>query len=403
VGGNTYEFLLASSTDGAASWRTAAVPELNGILNGISAGDLFNPGLSLTLDPQTSGTLYLGIPGGVLKTTDGGGHWSFANSGLRALPVGAFLVDPASGALLAGKSYEMPAPLGPALFRSTDRGESWVPAGAGLPPEVDLLVADQQNSYLLGDPGASLFQSGDGGANWTEVSTKNAGVQFWMIGASDYWDTPFAIDPQNSSIMYSAFICMTCRNISKSIDGGHTWTELQVSLSTESQQAGCCLTISAVAVDPLSPDIVYAGTAGDGYDPGGALWKSQDGGASWVSLTSGEIHSIILDPRNPGTIYFTSPFSKSTDGGQTWSKSQNRFCGLLLLDPQDSPTLYCAGNGGVFISRDAGARWTEVGSGLAGSMNALALDPQDPVTLYAGTSAGLFAIALEARRPRPVR
>jgi len=403
--GSTYEFLLASSTDGAASWSTAAVPALNGILNGINAGDLFNPGLALTPDPQAPGTLYLGIPGGVLKTTEGGGHWSFANSGLRALPVGAFLVDPASGALLVGKTYDTPTPPGPALFRSTDRGASWVPAGAGLPAEVDLLVADPQNPgrlYLLGDPGASLFQSGDGGANWAEISTKNAG--FWMIGPLDYWDTPFAIDPQNSSIMYSAFICTTCRNLSKSIDGGHTWTELQSSLLTESQypgQGGCCPGLSAVAVDPRSPDTVYAGTAGDGYGLGGSLWKSQDGGANWLNLTSGDFHSIILDPTKPGTIYFTSPFSKSTDGGQTWSKSQNRFCGLLLLDPQNSGTLYCAGTDGVFISRDAGARWRGVGSGLAGSVNALVLDSQGPATLYAATSAGLFAITLAPAVARP--
>jgi hypothetical protein len=263
------------------------------------------------------------------------------------------------------------------------------------------LVADAQNSYLLGDPGASLFQSGDGGANWTEVSTKNA--QYWMTGALDYWDTPFAIDPQNSSIMYSAFSCTTCRNISKSIDGGHTWTELQSSLFTPSQYTGqleCCPMISAVAADPLNPDIVYAGTDDDGYGAGGTLWKSQDGGASWVNLTFGEIHSIILDPRNPGTVYFTSPFSKSTDGGQTWSKSQNS-CGLLLLDPQDSRTLYCAGNDGVFISRDAGARWRGIGSGLAGSVNALALDPRDPATLYAATSAGLFALTLAPPVARP--
>jgi hypothetical protein len=189
--------------------------------------------------------------------------------------------------------------------------------------------------------------------------------------------------------MYSAFFCTTCgAKISKSIDGGHTWSQSQFSLLTESQSAfNTSTVVSAVAADPQNPDIVYAGTYDDGYGFGGNLWKSGDGGASWVNLTSGYIYSIIVDPRKPGTIYLTAPFSKSTDGGQTWSKSQDGVCGLLLLDPKNSDTLYCAGTDGVFISRDAGARWSGVGSGLVGSVNALDLDPQDPATLYAGTSA----------------
>ena len=69
-------------------------------------------------------------------------------------------------------------------------------------------------------------------------------------------------------------------------------------------------------------------------------------------------------------------------------------CGVLVIDPQDSDTLYCGGDG-VVRSTDAGANWTAMGWGLAGSVRSLTIDPRDPTALYAGTSGGLFVIDIE--------
>jgi photosystem II stability/assembly factor-like uncharacterized protein len=400
---NASGFFLATSTNGAARWTTAAVPGLGSI------NPPYQALTTLTPDPQTPGTLYLGTSGGVLKTTDAGAHWNFANSGLRALPIGYLLIDPRGGTLLAAKSMDTPVPPGPALFKSTDGGESWVPADIGLPLHIDFPAADPQDPthlYILGEHhpnGIGLFQSRDAGESWAEIWTNT--------NAS--WSASFAIDPQNPNIMYAGFWPPnTPPRISKSIDGGYTWTDSQFSLTSP----GCCSLVAAVAADPQNPDIVYAGTADDGNGFPGGLWKSEDGGVSWVYLVSSNINFITIDPRNPGTIYvngFNFSLLKSTDGGQTWVNTQYGTCGsndivdpagsLLVIAPQNSDTLYCAGSDNVFRSTDAGASWNLVGSGLVGSVYSLTIDPQNPTRLYAGTTAGLFVLTLDARRSGGVR
>src|SRR5690606_27754433 len=96
--------------------------------------------------------------------------------------------------------------------------------------------------------------------------------------------------------------------------------------------------IGDITLDPVNPDIVYAGT-GDpkvtGYPfIGDGVYKSTDGGMTWqhLGLTEQRIVSkIIVDPTNSDIIYVSClglPFErnddrglyKSIDGGNTWSQ-----------------------------------------------------------------------------------
>ena len=59
--------------------------------------------------------------------------------------------------------------------------------------------------------------------------------------------------------------------------------------------------VNALAVDPRNPSVVYLGAAG------GGVWKSTDGGQTWVPLTDNqpslEIGALTLDPSNPDIVY----------------------------------------------------------------------------------------------------
>ena len=117
--------------------------------------------------------------------------------------------------------------------------------------------------------------------------------------------------------------------------------------------------------------------------------------------------SLVLDPRQSGTLYLGSqggPFSeggvyKSTDGGLTWNPA-----GPGLLDPEvtslalgpGTPSIVYAGTrrGGVFRSTDGGRSWHTLNTGLANlRINAVVTDPRDPDTVYVGTEGnGIFIL-----------
>ncbi len=85
--------------------------------------------------------------------------------------------------------------------------------------------------------------------------------------------------------------------------------------------------IRALAIDPLSPSTVYAGT------PGGGVLKSTNGGATWSAsnngLTNANVRALAIDPRTPNTVYagidsdIPCPRGvfKSTNGGANFGLS----------------------------------------------------------------------------------
>jgi len=115
-------------------------------------------------------------------------------------------------------------------------------------------------------------------------------------------------------------------------------------------------TIHALAIDPVTPATLYAGTSG------GGVFKSTNGGGNWsaanTGLTNTDVLALAIDPATPATLY----------------------AGIL--------------GGGVFKSTNGGGNWSAVNTGLTNAfVRALAIDPATPATLYAGTDGGgVFAI-----------
>ena len=382
----SYDFYLAMSSDGAASWTTAIDPLL-------AAADL----ATVVPDPEDPATVYLGTSNGVLKSTDGGARWNTVNSGLRATSIGQIAFDPQNGGTLFAVDYAL-AFRNSGLFKSTDAGQSWLPANAGLPVNIggvrSLVTTPQDSLYVVGRHypfGQSLFQSANGAASWAAI---------WNFPDTAAAIGPVAIDPRSASTLYAGVsICSgSCDSrVYKSTDGGRTWIKPQAALTTNGE-------IWALALDPQNPGVVYAGAADASGDGGNGLFKSTDSGSTWQNLTGGDdAFTLVIDPRNSQTIYYSNGFwQQSTDGGQTWVNMKvpcNAYLGSFAIDPQNSGTLFCGDDSKVFRSTDSGASWAELGSGLLGRVNSLAFDPSDPTMLYAGTDNGLFTLSLDARQP----
>src|SRR5262249_2788521 len=94
--------------------------------------------------------------------------------------------------------------------------------------------------------------------------------------------------------------------------------------------------ISALAVDPTNPNVVYAGAAG------GGVWKTTDAGTHWTPLTDSQpslaVGSLAIDPSNHSTIYagtgeenfsldsyYGAGILKSTNAGSSWTQIKGPF------------------------------------------------------------------------------
>jgi hypothetical protein len=140
-----------------------------------------------------------------------------------------------------------------------------------------------------------------------------------------------------------------------------------------------------LAFHPTDANIVYAGTSG------GGLFRTTNGGSSWVNLTpnipSLGISGIVIDHANASTLYILTGDGdseigglvenygymrlsigvlKSTDNGGTWQKTGD-FPGVdystlvgyrLVQHPTNSQILYACTNQGLFGSINGGGSWS---------------------------------------------
>jgi photosystem II stability/assembly factor-like uncharacterized protein len=145
----------------------------------------------------------------------------------------------------------------------------------------------------------------------------------------------------------------------KSTDGGATWSGTGLSVS-----------VNLLAIDPANPTTLYAATGGSGLGDFRGLFKSTDGGASWLPINNGV--AGLFDARASITA--------------------------LVIDPHNSNILYAGtSGGGVFKSSDGGANWSRLNDGLANlDVRVLAIAPGSPHALYAGTAGGVFRIIDDA-------
>jgi photosystem II stability/assembly factor-like uncharacterized protein len=260
------------------------------------------------------------------------------------------------------------------LFKTLDGGKHW--AQTVLTSRVTILVIDPIDTNILYADYRGVSKSIDGGITWTQANTS---LPQGTISA-------LVIDPQNPATLY----VVNSSVVFKTTNGAATWSPSNTGLSPQGNYA-------PLAIDPRTPTTLYTGWSG-------AVFQSIDGGGRWIFIGGpgapvngvpfGDVHSLTVDPQTPSTLYAGSNgggLSKSTDSGKTWAT----LTGLpttdvyrVALDPQTSTTLYVTLGNGVSKSVDGGGSWASVNTGLVPLQPVvLGTDPHDSATLFAGSAS----------------
>lgn len=339
---------LYRSRDRGRTWEHLPLREG---LSGMKTGDFGR----MAVDPVDPDVLYVPVLNGVAKSTDGGKSWTVKNEGMILTRISLLTAHPTD----PGTVYAASAG-GEGTFRSTDYGDHWTWLnGGGLPhPWADELVidpADPDTIYEIVDI-ADVYRTTDGGDTWRMI---NDGFRFASIYA-------LAVDPYDSNTLYAA---KNGFGIFKSANGGNGWTYLRGSPDYT----------YAIAISPSNPKILYAGYNCKPFEETGAIYKSTNGGETWVRkdlrLThpSQNINNIVIDPFDPGVVYIATMKNgvlKSTDRGDTWKPINTGLRSLdvlsLAIDPTNPKVLYAglAEGVGVFKSTDGGQTWQEANNGI---------------------------------------
>jgi photosystem II stability/assembly factor-like uncharacterized protein len=168
---------------------------------------------------------------------------------------------------------------------------------------------------------------------------------------------------------------------------------------------------NAVSGVPGNDQLYYTGYTG------GGLWKTEDGGISWLNISDGQfktgsVGDIAVSESNPSIIYvgmgenairgvmttYGDGVYKSTDAGKTWKNiglEKTRHISDVIIHPSNPDIVYVAAQGpahgasddrGIYKSTDGGLTWKKtlfVDSNSGAS--SLSMDHKNPLILYAAT------------------
>lgn len=317
---------------------------------------------AIQVDPKRPNIVYASTlgPNGVLKSTDAGKTWSFADTGLTdpASPPGSTRLRSTSLrvdalALDARSPNVLYAGTGRGVFKTTDGARTWKPASNGIDlPTGDHPLFEGSIYGLAIDPvhtstvyaaGRGVWKSKNGGATWKPVLRRYA--------------LALGIDPRQPETVYATSIS-SGNSMYRTVDGGDTWRATGPSGLYDHQF------VHAIVVDRRAPGIVYAGGAR-------GLFASASQGRTWKTLLSRGVGAIALDPSRVNVLYVGTAAHgvfKSDDGGQTWSalRLNGRRVSSIAIPPTRPQTIYAGvewrtppdkQTAAVFASTDGGATW----------------------------------------------
>jgi photosystem II stability/assembly factor-like uncharacterized protein len=305
---------------------------------------------------------------------------------------------------------------GGGLWKTTDGGNTWFPVtdgkissssiGAVAVAETnpDIIYVGGGETQLRGSitQGDGVYKSTDGGKTWRHLGLRDTQAV-----------ARIRVHPTNPDIVYVAALGHPYgdneeRGVFRSTDGGNTWEKV---LFKSPKSGGADLII-----DRTNPRVVYASLWqvyrkswkmwGGGPDSG--LYKSENGGDTWVELTKnpgmpegpiGKI-GVTVSPADPKRLWAIVEAAeggvfRSDDGGATWKRTNEErklrqrafYYSRIYADPLDRDTVYAL-NTGFYKSTDGGVKFDTVVRPPHGDNHDLWIDPNNPQRMCNSNDGG---------------
>lgn len=375
----------------------------------------------LFADPQEHDVFFAATANGIFRTDNGGLSWGPSSFGLTN--PGTVVITGAKGSLYAGTTRD-------GVFLSNNSGATWQRVGNGLTTlDVRSLAVDPNDPDVLyaGTRNGGIFKTENSGQDWVAINnglllfTPDEGTP---VFEGDY--TSIAIDPSDSQLLYavqSSIVVPGNGVLFRSSDGGAQWTHINIRsaglslkidpndsdtiyvgtnlgliitrdrfASTEVPAGLLGASVTDIDIDKSDTDTVYVSTRL------ARTFRSGDRGETWqpisLGMALGESLSVAVDPHTPATVFAGlngAGVFRSIDSGAHWELSSDGMFGadirVIELDPQNSANVLAGAFGGaMFLSQNAGGRWEEARNGfIAVQPHSIAFSPQDPQIVYAGS------------------
>jgi len=299
------------------------------------------------------------------------------------------------------------------VWKTTNKGVTWEPifndqststigdvTVAPSNPDIIWVGTGEPNNRQSSSWGNGVYRSTDGGNTWKNMGLRDT----HHIGR-------IVIHPTNPDIVYVAGLGHLWgpnkeRGLFKTADGGKTWANILFI----DENTGCV----DVAIDLESPNTLYAaayqrrrrGWGFNGGGPGSGLYKTTDGGETWVRLTNGLPSGIIgrigisIYNSNPNIVYVVVEHKqggvfRSEDKGLAWKKMSSTnprpmYYSKIRIDPNNDQRIWVLG-ASMYVSEDGGKTFrTDYVRRIHGDHHAMWINPSNSNHMIVGSDGGIY-------------